>query len=322
MKKVLLIPTHCDIGSGGGIRVYNESIVDLFKDDKDFKITILSDLPKNSLFGIKYNYKYIKKIIQDLKPDIIHINGYTTLLPKQLIKIAEDFDIKIVYTAHWHPFHSMKRSYLKYLYFKINIQPYIKYIDKIICINKEEYNFFIKFSSKLILIPHWRKYKLETKDVTKDPKMILFVGNPNYSNKGFEHVLRLPIGLYDIHVVGKSIENLRSDIYIHTNISDDELISLYKRASLTIVPSHYEAFSYVALESLTQGTPIVISNKVRIADYLNGLKGYSIFKLGDYEDFKDKIKNTIGTKVDTEAVNNIFSRKEAYNRYRMLYSQV
>ena len=105
----------------------------------------------------------------------------------------------------------------------------------------------------------------------------------------------------------------------YQNISDEELAELYSKASLLVVPSLYEAFSYVTLESLSFETPVVMSERVRIADYLGNLKGYSIFKYGDTEDFVNKVKNTIGTTVESERILNIFAPEKIKKKYEQIY---
>ena len=103
------------------------------------------------------------------------------------------------------------------------------------------------------------------------------------------------------------------------NISDSELYNLYAQASLLVVPSSYEAFSYVTIESMSYGTPAVISDKVRVADYLDGIEGYSIFNLGDREDFVNKVRDTIGVFVDREKILERFNINAIRNQYRNIY---
>jgi glycosyltransferase involved in cell wall biosynthesis len=143
-------------------------------------------------------------------------------------------------------------------------------VDLVFNINKDDSVQFRKSHSNVLTIPHWSKFEHPVKDIKKDPKMILFVGRLNESNKGFEHLYHLPEGLYEIHCVGNGDITMRSDMIHHTNISDNELMDLYLKASLLVVPSRYEAFSYVSIEALMCNTPIVISDRVRIADYLQG----------------------------------------------------
>lgn len=152
--------------------------------------------------------------------------------------------------------------------------------------------------------------------------MILFVGRVDDPVKGFQHLYSIPEGKYEIHCVGKGTIKQRGDIIQHINIPNEELIQLYAQASLVVVPSKYEAFSYVTLESLCYGTPVVMSENVRIADHLKGIKGYSIFKYGDNKDFIKKIEETIGENVEITKIMSIFNPEKIRLAYKKLYLSV
>ncbi len=74
---------------------------------------------------------------------------------------------------------------------------------------------------------------------------------------------------YQLVLVGKSdyfydklqsaITNLKSAIYLGF-IEDDELVELYKNASLYVFPSKYEGFGLPPLEAQQYGTPVVSSS--------------------------------------------------------------
>ena len=148
--------------------------------------------------------------------------------------------------------------------------------------------------------------------------MLLFVGR-NEENKGIDHLYKLP-AKYEVHCVTKG-PLLRKDFIIHSDISDNELNMLYKEAALVVIPSRYEAFSYVALEAFAHGTPVVMSDRVQIADYLKDKCGYSIFKYSDYDSFLDAVEKTINTKVDIEAIMSVFTPSIIKNLYRDAYLQ-
>lgn len=149
--------------------------------------------------------------------------------------------------------------------------------------------------------------------------MILFVGR-NEENKGIDYLYKLP-SKYVVHCVTKG--NLqRSDFIVHSDVSDEELDLLYREASLVVIPSRYEAFSYVALEAFAHGTPVVMSDRVQIANYLEGKSGYSIFSYGDYQDFLSAVDKTIGIDVDVNGILSIFDKNVIKNKYANIYKQV
>ena len=147
---------------------------------------------------------------------------------------------------------------------------------------------------------------------------MLFVGRIEESNKGIEHLYYLPKNTYEVHCVGKG--NLkRKDFIQHTDITNEELNSLLIQASLLVVPSRYESFSYVTLEALSVGTPVVISDRVRIADYLDDFSGIGKFKYSDYTDFCDVVAQTINSKVNTVKIMSLFDLNLIRNEYENVY---
>ncbi len=51
-----------------------------------------------------------------------------------------------------------------------------------------------------------------------------------------------------------------------------EVVARMDRASLVVVPSRFESFSFVAAEALDRGTPIIVSDGVGIAEHVSGLE--------------------------------------------------
>ena len=292
----------------------------MFANDKELRPSAITNYParETRLFNEMYKWGPLYKAIKGA--DIVHINGYTAIGTVQALLLSHLLRKKIVYTAHWHPFEMLSRPTGGKLFFNIFLKPLIKrWADDVICINAEDTGFFSKFCKNTTTIPHWFTPRIQRAEYKKKKNMILFVGRVNDQVKGIHHLFALPEGKYDIHCVGfGDFKSKRGDMTHHMNISDSELYELYSEASLVVIPSRYEAFSYVALEAFSFGTPVVMSERVRIADYLKGLHGYSIFKYGDEGDFVDKVEKTIGASVDKDMIMKIFD----YNRIKGLYKTV
>ena len=167
----------------------------------------------------------------------------------------------------------------------------IRYVDVVTTINNEDTAFFSSFHPHVVQIPHWCDFSDPSVSVVRDPHMVLFVGRINDQVKGFGQLLALPEGHYAIHCVGKG----------------------------RLPASKYEAFSFVALEALSQGTPVVMSDRVRIADYLGLSKGYSVYRYGDSEDFVRKVAQTIGQEVDAARIRQFFDSRRIASTYKDLY---
>jgi len=199
-----------------------------------------------------------------------------------------------------------------------------KYADVVVTLNDEDTRFFKKIHNNVVRIPHWIEDKIsDHQPIEKVSNMVLFVGRVNDSNKGAEHLYHLSEGQYEIHCVGPCNRTLRSDMISHVNIPWEELNDLYAKASLLVVPSRYEAFSYVALEALSHGTPVLLSDRVRIADYLGGVTGVFVFEYQNYGDFCNKVKEALSMreKVNTNKVFEIFSEEKVKEKYRNIFCQ-
>lgn len=87
--------------------------------------------------------------------------------------------------------------------------------------------------------------------------------------------------------------NLEENIYFVGNRSKGQVISAFSTAYCSIVPSYYEAFGYVVIESFSVHTPVIGSNTTGIAeiveDEVNGL----LFEPGNYEELASKLTKLI-----------------------------
>ena len=86
-----------------------------------------------------------------------------------------------------------------------------------------------------------------------------------------------------------------------------------------VIPSRYEAFSYVALEALERGTPVLMSERVRIYDHIEGLNGVERFRFGNMDDFVSKIQTTINGDVNIKYVQDFFSCNKIKGLLRSVY---
>lgn len=314
-KRILFIRQN----KPGGTDNYCKALCALFKDDQDFHPLPVENLPDipSRLFHYYYRPAPLKRAIA--QADIIHINGYTAMGTVQAILTAKKLKKRIIYTAHWHPFSYLRHPMLGRLFFSLFLRPIIKkYVHTVTTINNEDTRFFKKFHPHVVQIPHWYRPLPLQNSPSRKSNMILFVGRADDPVKGIEHLYHIPNNMFDIHCVGKG-NITRKDFHQHINISDIELYNLYAEASVLVIPSKYEAFSYVALEALSYGTPVVMSERVRIADYLNGVKGVSVFQYENYQDFYEKTKAAIGGAVDIQSISQIFLPEEIKQRYSKIY---
>lgn len=305
-----------------GIDANCQGLIDLFDSDDDIQMLPTIDYTRHTV-PIMHQYYLDKEeicmSIESLHPDLIHIHGAFSFTLSVAVKCARKYYLPIVLSPHFHPFWALRRPLMGRIFFQLITKRVLRYINTVFTINNEDTAHFSRYHKNVVRIPHWSKFNIPTVKPVKNPTMILFVGRLDESNKGFEHLSYLPKGEYEIHCVGKGNITLRSDMIKHTNISNEELVQLYQKASLLVVPSRYEAFSYVTLEALTNYTPVLVSDRVRIADYLDEISGVNSFKYQDYDDFVLKVKETIGSEVKPEVISSIFQPEQIKKIYKSAY---
>ena len=321
MIKVVLLRNVSPINFGG-IKKHCIELSSLFEGDKDISILPIEDVPQKRMpiinktfFSPKALYVYLK----ETGCDIVHIHGFATLDVVQSFLMARWLKKRIVYSPHYHPFGFLQHPFLGRLYFYGCLRFLLRFASVIVTITDNDTLFFRKYHKNVYKIPHQFESNdaCMTSDVPKQTNMILFVGR-NDSNKGIAYLYALD-SKYEVHLVTKG-QVARKDFIIHTAISNEELSFLYRRAALVVIPSRYEAFSYVALEAFAHNTPVVMSDRVMIACYLKGCRGYTIFKYGDIRDFQLSVEKTIGQSVDREKILSQFEKKTIRSLYKEVYN--
>ena len=308
-----------------GVDANCQALIELFSDDDTIEMLPTIDYTRHTVPILHQYYldkNEICRSIEELKPNIIHIHGAYSFTLYVAVQCAKKYHIPIVFSPHFHPFWALRRPFMGKVFFHVITKRILKDVNTVFTINNEDTVFFRKYHNNVIRIPHWSKYVTPKYCPEKKKGMILFVGRPNESNKGFEHLFYLPEGKYEIHCVGKGDFAFRQDMACHVNISNEELSQLYQQASLLVVPSRYEAFSYVTLEALANYTPVVLSDRVRIADYLQGESGVSVFKYKDFNDFVLKVNDTIGHIINPEQILSSFSPESIKEEYKFAYKDV
>ncbi len=183
MKIVILSDNFDNRGGAGAVRIaraiaiglknfnHNVSVITTIQDKSltgkknENGINIYSIYSKYNLFWRAYRslynpqtIKHVVKIIEEIKPDIVHAHNIHTYLSYHVLKLAKKSGTKVFLTAHdVQLFHygkltgvnykvsvwqQIKRAGKTYNPFRnIVIRHYLKYVDKILCVSgglKEE----------------------------------------------------------------------------------------------------------------------------------------------------------------------------------------
>jgi glycosyltransferase involved in cell wall biosynthesis len=323
MKKILLILENPPYFAGG-IERHCYNIMDLYKNDPTVEIDcICKDTIKykwNKLLSkIVFDYKSLVSAVEQSQCDVVHVHGFASIIASQGLKASLSLGKKTIYSPYYHPFKTLRRPLLGYMFFYFVIKPFLSRVDTIIALNNEEKIFFQQYNKNVINIPCWITEKKYYTIEKRKNNMLLFVAR-NRNNKGFEHLNNIPADKYEIHCVTNSSIGVANHIKIHLNISNKDLDDLYAQAAVVVVPSRYESFSIVALEALERGVPIVISNHVRIADYLTGIKGWRVFQYGNNADFLQKIEEVIEEHVEQDKIIQHFSKETIKQKFDNIYT--
>jgi len=307
-----------------GIKSHCERMAALLNSSGEFQVSLHSDIGGVYIKALrKYVYgpralRTIHDILTRQMPDYVEVNGFMTALPAAVIRAARKKKIPVVYQPHMHPFYTLNHPALGRAAFALFLKPLLKQVDKIVTINNEEYAFFKKYNERCCLIPHWITHPVSDKR-TRKPQSLLFVGR-NDANKNLAFLYNLPERVYTVTCVTNKKPERDDFIYLN-NVDDAALAALYDQASLVVVPSRYEAFSLVAMEALSHGTPVLVSDRVRIADYLTGVSGCTVFRCNDAADFLAKIDTAQGAAVDLEKAARLFSGESALEKYRAVFAK-
>lgn len=126
-------------------------------------------------------------------------------------------------------------------------------------------------------------------------KMVLFVGNvkPHKNLRRLLQAFRLLLergwGEYRLVIAGKNqgflkgddlaslIENdeaLKNSVSLLGNVKDEELLELYASAALAVFPSLYEGFGLPAIEAMSCGCPVIVSESASFPEICHDAARY------------------------------------------------
>lgn len=145
-------------------------------------------------------------------------------------------------------------------------------------------------------------------------------------NKGYRHVQKL-IEMckdepYVFHFVGASVKVNYDNVVVHGRVNGaSELIKYYSACDVTLQPSFWENMSYVGVESVLCGTPLLGFDTTGVGEFIQqGINGYKAMKF-DVEDMYLGLKQLLNTKFETPVEKTVpdYLPELNVNRYLELY---
>ena len=270
-----------------------------------------------------HSYLVVKNILKKEMPDVVHINNFKEL-SLSVFSAAKRLNLPLIFTAHDYSLicpranllngsgeicitpSRLCRLYNKIQKYLVDNKPDVVTAPSQFVIDKLKGAGLFKDVKKIKLplgIGLNNKKAEERYDITDTD--ILYVGSLS-RHKGVHTLInafkRLEYENIRLHVVGKGkdenefkrIAGSDQRIIFHGFVPDDELINLYQKANITVVPSiWYDNSPMVIYESLMNGTPVIGSRIGGIPELIEeGYNGF-LFEARDEDELKAILENLV-----------------------------
>ncbi|MDU3086953.1 MAG: glycosyltransferase family 4 protein [Peptoniphilus harei] len=331
----------------------NKSVVNVNKD------VIVSECFKkwdrvNFFYKQRKIYKDIKEKVDISKYNVIH--AYTLFTDGNCAyNLNKEYGIPYIVTIR----NTDLNTFLKYMiHLRRRGIDILKKASKIVFLSKSYkdrlFNEYVpreskkELEEKSVIIPNgiddfWFKNKYEDKNISitldkfKNKNLDIVYAGKIDKNKNLrltiDSIRDLKEKLWDIkfHVAGKIVDDklfnsIQNDIIYYGELKKEELLKLYRKSDIFIMPSHTETFGLVYVEAMSQGLPVIYTKGEGFdGQFIEGEVGFStsdvnekclfngIFKIiNNYENiYKNLIKNA-----------QRFTWKRIGNTYKCIYKDI
>lgn len=317
----------------GGIATY---VDDMLKSDIITKYNVLhlntvrilkikKSIPANLMLFLKNTMKLVY-LLSFKRPKIVHIqtSSYMSFWEKSVfLLISKSFFAKVVFHIHggaFNIFYENNRIRIK----KNLIRFLLKIPDKVFVLSNSWKFFFSQLitENKISVIPNAVYYNLYSSDKFANFEFI----NPSCYSILFSGLLTKNKGVFDILdaisiVINKyknvkfifagkedtegemnkirkiSLQkNINNHIFLAGELTKIEMINMYKKSDIFILPSYREGMPISLLEAMAAGLPIISTSVGGIPEFIvEGENGFLITP-GDYVSLADKIIKLIENK--------------------------
>ena len=294
-------------------------------------------------YGISEQIKF-PPLIKKYNLDLMHFPHFNVPIFYRGNFVVNIHDLTL---HHYKTIRASTKNFLTYsiknLFYKITIKNSVRRALKIFVISKftkKDVINTLKVSERKILLtyPGGPALSLVKKNPDKkvlekikiQPHFILYVGNA-YPHKNLENLIKalnyLPSDV-SLILVGKIDEfyrrlqkdtldlNIQKRVNFAGFLTDEELVSLYKSASVFAFPSFNEGFGLPALEAMAFGLPVVSSNSSCLPEVLGESALY--FNPKDPKDIAKKIEKVLDdNNLKNSLVRNGYNQIKKYSWRRM-----
>lgn len=256
-----------------------------------FRIVRLDPGLERFFYGLNIGaFDYMKKHLEELDPDVVHVHGYHGLFSPLMVKAIRDQDpgIPIVFTAHYDPLNrnTMAGKLFGDLYNMFIGKKLLKIVDHVVSISDFEARNIKKiYNPDITVIPHGVDCKTP-KENKKDGTLKLLYTGYLLEYKGVQHILRAVEKLVKdegvenvkLTVVGEgdfreNLMKLSSDLDLEGFIDwkpflpHDQVLEEMGRHDIFIILSRTEGYGIVVAEALSRGTPTIVTNGTALEEF-------------------------------------------------------
>jgi glycosyltransferase involved in cell wall biosynthesis len=257
------------------------------------------------------------RAVKESDADIFHVHVYRHFFNLSFLFSKKPFFI----TPHWPEYQGQRNKFLQTLLNLIDftLGKYIfKHFKKVFVITDLESKWVKKFGVKsrdIVLAPNgleeasFKKYNgknFRKKYNLKDKLSVISVSRLHPS-KGLDQLVRVAKFFPNVEflIMGKDggfrreLESLiqklgLNNVRITGEITENEKMEAYAGADIFCMPSHYEGFCISILEAMSQGCPVITSNKGGMP-WVVGKEGL-IFEDNNLLDLRNKLEKLISSR--------------------------
>ncbi|MEG1311476.1 MAG: glycosyltransferase family 4 protein [Romboutsia sp.] len=124
-----------------------------------------------------------------------------------------------------------------------------------------------------------------------------------------------------------TITNLAKNEYkdmikLHGYMNKEDIITLYRKSDIFIMPSKYETFGLVYIEAISQGVPVIYTRNQGFDGYFeDGKVGFSV-KYDDVDEIVEKIITMINTKWNLDKIEDILRQDFVWGNIAKTYDEI
>jgi len=261
----------------------------------NFKIIRIKSKIDNFLYGLNLKiFFYLKKHFKKLNPDIIHVHGYHSLFPPEVIFYIKKINpkLQIIISPHFDisSHDTFAGRYLWGIYNQLIGKKTMQFSNLVIAASEFEANNIRNIlgvsKEKVEVIPHGVNFKDFKKKKRNVDTMYLLSAGYLLKLKGVQYVIQ---SLYEIiytmntnaklTIVGngpyqnklkKLAIKLEVDEFINWRgfIPRDELLNEFEKNDIFFLLSESENYGIVVAEALTHGMPAIVAKKTALKEFI------------------------------------------------------